>query len=115
MPNVTTDEPRSAFAPLRQKSSESGPDMPRIAFTRSLERLIDCPPREAAGATVREILETVFRESPRLRGYLLDDRGALRQHVVVFVSGEEVRDRAGLSDPVSSTAEIFVMQALSGG
>ena len=38
-----------------------------------------------------------------------------RQHVAVFVGGEMVRDRLGLSDVVQDHQDIFVMQALSGG
>jgi sulfur carrier protein ThiS len=68
-----------------------------------------------AGSTVREALEAVFARNPRLRGYLLDDQGALRRHVVVFVAGEPVIDRERLSDKVSKEAEISVLQALSGG
>jgi sulfur carrier protein ThiS len=68
-----------------------------------------------AGSTVREALEAVFARNPRLRGYLLDDQGGLRRHVVVFVGGEPVIDRERLSDKVSKESEISVLQALSGG
>jgi molybdopterin converting factor small subunit len=89
--------------------------MPRVLFTPHLERFLSAPPKEVAGATVREALNKVFGENPRLRGYVLDDQGRLRQHVVVFVDGNQVEDREGLSDPVAGGAEIYVMQALSGG
>jgi hypothetical protein len=35
--------------------------------------------------------------------------------MVVFVNGQPIRDRADLTDPVPDGAEVFVMQALSGG
>jgi hypothetical protein len=35
--------------------------------------------------------------------------------MVVFVNGEPIKDREGLSDPVPADGEIYVMQALSGG
>jgi hypothetical protein len=35
--------------------------------------------------------------------------------MVIFINGEAVRDRDGLSDPVASNATIDVIQALSGG
>jgi molybdopterin converting factor small subunit len=89
--------------------------MPRVAFTRNLQRHVACPPCEVAGATVRESLEAAFALYPRLRGYVLDEHGALRFHMAVFVNGEPIADRKGLGDPVSETAEIYVMQALSGG
>ena len=65
--------------------------------------------------TVQEALAQVFADNPRLRGYVVDERGALRKHMTVFVDGEQLKDRVGLSDPVGSDAEVYVMQALSGG
>jgi hypothetical protein len=50
-----------------------------------------------------------------LRGYVVDDQGALRQHVAIFVDNRPISDRAGLGDKVRHDSEIFVMQALSGG
>ena len=84
-----------------------------MTFTGNLQRLIAAPPAQVAGATVREALEAVFAQNPRLRGYILDDQGALRRHVIVFVGGEPVKDRTGLSD--AAAGEISVLQALSGG
>ena len=89
--------------------------MPVVAFTQNLERHLAAPPRDVAGATVREALDAVFRDNPRLRGYVLDDQGRLRPHVVVFVDGQLVGDRHKLSDPVDPDSKLFVMQALSGG
>jgi molybdopterin synthase sulfur carrier subunit len=89
--------------------------VPAVRFTTSLERHLAAPPATVSGSTVRAALEEVFRATPRLRGYVLDDQGRLRRHVQVFVDGELVRDREHLGDPVSPTSEIYVMQALSGG
>jgi sulfur-carrier protein len=89
--------------------------VPRVTFTANLRRLIDCPTTEVSGATVGETLAAVFARAPGLRGYILDDQGGLRRHVVVFVGDEPVRDRARLTDPVAADEEIAVMQALSGG
>lgn len=89
--------------------------MTTIAFTPNLRRHLDCPEVTVAASTVSEALEAVFRDNPRLRGYVLDEQGRLRQHVAIFVGGELIRDRDGLSDGVSADQDIFVMQALSGG
>ncbi len=89
--------------------------MPTVAFTPNLQRHLDCPDVSVAGNTVFDALEAVFRDHPRLRGYVLDEQGRLRQHVAVFVSGELIRDRIRLSDTVAANQDIFVMQALSGG
>ncbi|MBK9796173.1 MAG: MoaD/ThiS family protein [Holophagaceae bacterium] len=89
--------------------------MPRVAFTQNLQRHVPCPPCEVAGATVRESLEAAFTLYPKLRGYVLDEHGALRFHMAIFVNGEAITDRLTLGDPVATAAEIYVMQALSGG
>ncbi len=89
--------------------------MPTVSFTPNLARHVDCPCVAVYGTTVAEALDAAFATRPRLRGYVLDDRGALRKHMVVFVDGVAIRDRTGLSDTVPPQAEIFVMQALSGG
>jgi molybdopterin synthase sulfur carrier subunit len=89
--------------------------MPHVSFTPHLQRFVDAPARKARGATVAAALADVFADNPRLRGYVLDERGAVRQHVTIFVDDAPIRDRVTLTDPVSDEAEIFVLQALSGG
>jgi molybdopterin converting factor small subunit len=87
----------------------------RVVFTANLQRHLASPPAEVPGRTVREALEAVFASNPRLRSYVLDDQGCVRKHVSVFVDGEQVRDRERLADAVAPGAEIYVLQALSGG
>jgi hypothetical protein len=89
--------------------------MARVVFTANLQRHVVCPPAEVAGRTVREVLDAAFAGNERARGYVLDEQGALRKHMLVFVDGAQVTDRDGLSDPVPAGAEVFVLQALSGG
>ena len=89
--------------------------MARVVFTENLQRHVDCPPAVVGGSSVREVLEAAFAANPRARGYVLDDRGALRKHMTVFVAGEPIRDRERLSDPVPEGAGVYVFQALSGG
>ncbi len=89
--------------------------MARLSFTKNLERHVACPALSVEGVTVREALEAYFVKHPRVRGYVLDDQGAVRKHMVVFLNGDQVNDRDALSDPVKPADEIHVMQALSGG
>lgn len=89
--------------------------MPKVVFTANIQRHVACPDREAEGTTVRAVLAAVFADNPRARGYVLDDQGALRRHMLVFLDGEVLRDRTGLSDPVNERTTIHVYQALSGG
>jgi len=86
-----------------------------VVFTPNLKRHVECSTETVDGGTVRAVLETVFASNPRLRGYVLDDQGALRRHMTVFVDGQQIGDRDHLSDPVRPASEVYVMQALSGG
>lgn len=90
--------------------------MASVNFTPNLRRHVSCPTTTAYGETVGEVLEQVFINEPFLRGYVLDEQGALRKHMVIFLDGIALKDRTTLSDAVTrEDSEIFVMQALSGG
>ncbi len=89
--------------------------MVTVSFTKNVQRHVPCLPCQVGGSTVAEVLYAVFEENEAARGYVLDDQGALRRHMVVFVNGVAVRDRTTLSDTVPPDADVFVMQALSGG
>ena len=89
--------------------------MPHVHFTKNLQRHVPCPPVDVEGDTVNAALTHVFEQNPRLRGYVVDERGALRKHMTIFVDGELVNDRLTLGDTVGPNSEIYVMQALSGG
>lgn len=89
--------------------------MARVLFTQNLARHVACPEAEVAGATLREVLHAYFARHPAARSYVLDEQGAPRPHVVVFVGPERATDRVALADRVPGDAEVSVMQALSGG
>ena len=89
--------------------------MALVFFTSNLRRHVDCPSMQAEGATVRAVLDVVFGEHPRLETYVLDDQRALRKHMRILVDGLAIRDLEKQSDAVSPGAEVWVMQALSGG
>jgi molybdopterin synthase sulfur carrier subunit len=89
--------------------------MPRVALAPSLMHVCPAKGGEVAGGTVREALQNIFAENPALRSYVLDDQGAVRKHVTIFLDGEPLTDRAAQSDQVRADSEIFLLQALSGG
>lgn len=89
--------------------------MAHLFFAASIQRHVETPEREIDARTLGEAFDTVFAEQPRLRGYIVDDQGALRKHLSVFIDGQPVRDRQHLSDALGDGSRVYVVQALSGG
>lgn len=90
--------------------------MPRIEFTSQLAQHVECPAiQEVEAATLQDAFEQMFQEHPRLRDYVMDQEGVLRQHISVFVDGEMLQQRGALEVPLDGRSDVFVMQALSGG
>src|SRR5215210_8346668 len=78
------------------------------------------PLRELAGggrelrldaATVGELLRGLEVQNPRITGWILDEHGAIRRHVCVFVNGEQ-RD---IDAAVSDDDRVHVLPSISGG
>jgi molybdopterin converting factor small subunit len=65
--------------------------------------------------SVGEALQKAFAIFPAMRGYVLDDQGAVRRHVTIFLNNRTIRDRTTLKDPLADADEVYVYQALSGG
>jgi molybdopterin synthase sulfur carrier subunit len=89
--------------------------MPSVRFTRNIQRHVECPTLEVSGATLHDVLNAYFAANERARGYVLDDGGRLRKHMALFIDGQQIGDRDGLSDAVPPTAVVDVVQSLSGG
>ena len=70
---------------------------------------------DGAPATVADALESLWQRHPGLRDRILDEQGAVRQHINIFVGDEAIRFADGLSTRVTSSAEILIVPAVSGG
>jgi len=116
-PDFRRAPPRSRDTPdcRATASSHTIAGMPHIAFTSQLQRFTETPEVHTAAATLRDALEAAFEVNPRLRHYVLDEQGHLRQHVVVYISGRRVADREALTDSLASDDRVYVLQALTGG
>jgi molybdopterin converting factor small subunit len=67
---------------------------------------------EAAGATLGELLADLDRRYPGIRFRMVDEQDRIRRHIRLFVNGEQAFD---LARKLSSSDEVCVVQALSGG
>lgn len=66
---------------------------------------------ELDGSTVVEVLRALEREHPEMAGWILDERGRIREHVNVFVNKDYGREET----PVAANDRLHVLPAISGG
>lgn len=92
--------------------------VPVVEWTSHLKThfpVLGSGPLPLGGATVAEVIADLERRAPGIEFYICDELGRLRQHVNIFVDGEMIVDRKRLSDRVSESTRVLIMQALSGG
>lgn len=89
--------------------------MPSVQFTSHLRKVVPTGTIWVGGDTLRLALDEVFARHPKVKSYVLDDQERLRKHVVIFVDGARVSGGSDLKLPVNPAAQIYVLQALSGG
>ncbi len=70
---------------------------------------------EVEASTVADVVRAMEAIAPGFAFYVCDELGRLRPHVNVFIEKRRVADRRKLSDPVEPDANVFILQALSGG
>jgi len=63
------------------------------------------------GTTVAEVLRSLEREHPDVAGWILDERGRIREHINVFVNREYGREET----VVGPDDRLHVLPAISGG
>ena len=66
---------------------------------------------ELDGATVAEVLRALEREHPDVKGWILDERGQIREHINVFVNKEYGQEDTA----VGAQDRLHVLPAISGG
>ncbi|MDF2746517.1 MAG: cysO [Propionibacteriaceae bacterium] len=69
----------------------------------------------AEGSKLSEILDSLEGNHPGIRGRILDDSGALRRFVNVYVGDDDVRFIGGLDAEVSDGSRISIIPAVAGG
>ena len=63
------------------------------------------------GATVVEVLRGLERAHPGVEGWILDERGKIREHINVFVNRENAEEETTLGPD----DRLHVLPAISGG
>lgn len=89
--------------------------MARLIFTQQLARFTAVPQVETGADCLRAALEAAFDDHPRLRSYILDEQGHLRDNVAVFIDGRCCAERIALTDRLAPDSTVYILQALSGG
>lgn len=89
--------------------------MAQLIFTQQLGRFMTVPQVETDAVDLRGALDHAFDAHPRLRGYVLDEQGRLRENVVIFIDGQRTRERERLNDALAPLSKVYILQALSGG
>ncbi len=69
----------------------------------------------AEGATIAEVLDSLYVEHADLRERISGDDGGLRRFVNIYLSGEDIRFLDGLETPVPDGAELTILPAVAGG
>ena len=88
----------------------------KVHFTPALKRFVpDLHSIEVQGSTVADVINNVAEIYPGLTEYIIEENGALRQHVNIFINNTFISDRKTLGDAVQDTDDVYIIQALSGG
>jgi molybdopterin synthase sulfur carrier subunit len=66
---------------------------------------------ELEGSTVAEVLKALEQRHPDVKGWILDERGLIREHINVFVNKDYGREDTA----VAPSDRLHVLPAISGG
>jgi molybdopterin converting factor small subunit len=84
----------------------------KVAIPSPLRSYTSAPEVEADGRSVGQLLDDLEARFPGIRFRMIDEQGAIRPHVRIFVNRERV---AGLEVVLAPDDEVQILQALSGG
>ncbi len=69
----------------------------------------------AEGSTLSEVLDSLDATYPGIKGRIVDEQGALRRFVNVYVGNDDVRFLDGLDTSTADGAQVSVIPAVAGG
>src|SRR5438874_8101510 len=69
----------------------------------------------ASEGTLREVIAEIDRRHPGFASRVLDEGGALRSYVNVYIGEDDARTRGGTAAAVPDGSEVMVIPAMAGG
>lgn len=69
----------------------------------------------AQGSTLTELIDDLESSHPGIKARVLDDTGALRRFVNVYIGDDDVRFIGGLDAKVDDGAQVSIIPAVAGG
>ena len=84
----------------------------KIGIPSALQSYTGCAEVEASGATLAAAIVDLDHIYPGIRFRMIDEQDRMRPHIRFFINGELTRN---LAQPLRTTDEIIIVQALSGG
>lgn len=69
----------------------------------------------AEGGTLSEVIDNLDASYPGIKGRILDEQGAIRRFVNVYVGNDDVRFIDGVETQTAEGAQVSVIPAVAGG
>jgi len=70
---------------------------------------------EARAGTLADVISDIDRRHPGFRSRVLDERGAIRTYVNVYIGDDDARTKGGTGAAVPDGSEVMVIPAMAGG
>jgi molybdopterin synthase sulfur carrier subunit len=70
---------------------------------------------DAAGSTIRDIVDDLEKQFPGFKERMCDDNGDLRRFVNVYVGEEDIRFMDGLDTTIPDGESVSIIPAVAGG
>lgn len=67
------------------------------------------------GSTLSEVLDSLDASYPGIKSRVLDESGALRRFVNVYVDNDDVRFAEGLQTKIADGGQVSIIPAVAGG
>jgi molybdopterin synthase sulfur carrier subunit len=70
---------------------------------------------DAAGSTIREVVDDLENQFPGFKERMCDENGELRRFVNVYVGEEDIRFMDGLDTQIPEGEQVSIIPAVAGG